>query len=156
MDEWLKQLQTQLHEAAKDSSDWFAEVSQQSNEVIESWVGASVETLQSIEERIESSIEDSLGPKIEQALENFDEQIDEAVDASIAFLYQDITPWVEETTAPITRTVNPWLQNHPACIGCKFYHGTSYGDEMLVCGMHPYGPEDRNCVDWESVWSESA
>ncbi|MEL6553664.1 MAG: hypothetical protein AAFQ63_09435 [Cyanobacteria bacterium J06621_11] len=149
MDEWLKQLQASLHEAAKDSSDWFADVSQQSNDVIEAWVASSIETLESVEK----SVENAVTPALEDALESFDTRVDEAVDASIVFLNEEFTPWIEETAAPLTRTVNPWLQHHPACIGCKFYHGTAYGDEMLVCGMHPYGPDDRNCEDWESVWS---
>ncbi len=145
MDEWLKQLQADIHEAAKDSSDWFAEVSQQSNKAIESLAEASLNAIESFEK----DLSDSITP----ALENFDAQVDEAIDASFLFIDQTLTPWIEETTAPLTNTVNPWLQNHPACIGCKFYHGTAYGEEMLVCGMHPYGPDDdRNCQDWESVW----
>ncbi|MEM9946752.1 MAG: hypothetical protein AAF810_11885 [Cyanobacteria bacterium P01_D01_bin.36] len=140
MDEWLKQLQADLHEVAKDSSDWFAEVSKQSNEMIDAVVEASVSALQ--------GMDDVMTP----ALEELGEQMDEALDASVVFVEQQLTPWVEKTSAPITHTVTPWLQNHPACIGCEHYHGTAYGEEMLVCGMHPYGPDDRNCADWESVW----
>ncbi len=144
MDEWLRQLQADIHEAAKDSSDWFADVSQESNKAIESWVESSLNAF----EVLEKGIEETLTP----AVENFDTRLDEAVDASVLFIDQKLTPWIEEATAPVTHTVTPWLQNHPACIGCKYYHGAAYGEEMLVCGMHPYGPEDRNCDDWESVW----
>ncbi|MEM6867938.1 MAG: hypothetical protein AAF528_06115 [Cyanobacteria bacterium P01_C01_bin.121] len=140
MDEWLKQLQADLHEAAKDSSDWFAEVSKQGNEMLDAVVEASVVTLQGVDEAITP------------AMEQLGEQMDTAVDASVEFIEQQLTPWIEQTSAPITNTVTPWLQNHSACIGCKYYHGMAYGEEMLICGMHPYGPEDRNCDDWESVW----
>ncbi len=45
--------------------------------------------------------------------------------------------------------VKPNSSHHPACIGCRHYHGRSYGGNLLVCGMHPYGWDDRNCPDWE-------
>ena len=147
MDEWLQQLQADIHEAAKDSSDWFADVSQQGNEAIEAWVESSLSAV----ETLENSLQQAITP----ALEDFDTQMDKAVDASIVFIDQTLTPFIEQTAAPLTNTVNPWLQNHPACIGCKFYHGNAYGDNMLVCGMHPYGPEDRTCADWASVWPQN-
>jgi hypothetical protein len=34
------------------------------------------------------------------------------------------------------------------CNGCKHLHGETYGGELLVCGMHPYGEEE--CGDFES------
>ncbi len=44
-----------------------------------------------------------------------------------------------------------------ACKGCKYYDGSSYGGNQLICGIHPYGPGDEsnpsqqptNCEDWE-------
>lgn len=148
MDEWLKQLQADLHEAAKDSSDWFAEVSKQSNEAIDAAVEASVSTLESVDKAI--------APALDQFGDQLVNQMDSAVDASVIFIEQQLTPWIEQTSAPLTNTAMPWLQNHTACIGCKHYHGTAYGEEMLVCGMHPYGPEERTCTDWASVWPSDA
>jgi ElaB/YqjD/DUF883 family membrane-anchored ribosome-binding protein len=140
MDEWLKQLQDNLNLAAQDSSRWLGEVSKEADQVLDQWAEISQETFQ--------EIQDSLDP----ALSELNAQIDSTLDASIAFLEQNLTPWIEETTAPLSCTINPWLQNHPTCIGCKNYHGSTYGDSMLVCGMHPYGPEENSCADWESVW----
>ena len=148
MDEWLKQLQADLHEAAKDSSDWFAEVSKQSNEAIDAAVEASVSTLESVDKAI--------APALDQFGDQLVNQMDSAVDASVIFIEQQLTPWIEQTSAPLTNTAMPWLQNHTACIGCRHYHGTAYGEEMLVCGMHPYGPEARTCNDWASVWPSDA
>ncbi|MGD1866430.1 MAG: hypothetical protein ACFB0D_17915 [Phormidesmis sp.] len=148
MDEWLKQLQANLHEAAKDSSDWFAEVSKQSNEAIDAAVEASVSTLESVDKAI--------APALDQFGDQLVNQMDSAVDASVIFIEQQLTPWIEQTSAPLTNTAMPWLQNHTACIGCRHYHGTAYGEEMLVCGMHPYGPEARTCNDWASVWPSDA
>lgn len=39
-----------------------------------------------------------------------------------------------------------------ACIGCAHYHGVSYGygdrRQMLVCGLHPFGWDEKRCPDW--------
>ncbi len=140
MDEWLKQLQTTLDEAAQTSTEWLAEFSQQADQVIERWVDGSLEVAQEIDQVI--------APAIEQ----LGNRVDGALDGSLVFFDEQIAPWLGETTAPLTHTVNPWLQNHPTCVGCRNYHGAAYGEEMLVCGMHPYGPEAETCPDWESVW----
>lgn len=140
MDEWLKQLQTTLDEAAQSSGEWLTEFSQQADQVIEQWVDSSLEAAKEIDQVI--------GP----ALEQLGDQMDTALDGGLVFFDQQVAPWVEETAAPITCTVTPWLQNHPTCVGCRNYHGAAYGEEMLVCGMHPYGPEAETCPDWESVW----
>ncbi len=44
-----------------------------------------------------------------------------------------------------------------ACQNCKYYDGSTYGGNLLVCGIHPYGPGDESdpatqptsCEDWE-------
>jgi hypothetical protein len=140
MDEWLKQLEDSVNSAAKDSSQWLTEVSQQAERAIEQWLDSSLEGLEGVDQAISP------------ALEQFSEQLDNALDAGLVFIDQQIAPWIESVSAPLTHTVTPWLQNHPTCVGCRNYHGGEYGDEMLVCAMHPYGPEDSTCEDWESVW----
>jgi hypothetical protein len=39
-------------------------------------------------------------------------------------------------------------QRPAACRGCQHYHGRSYGGQLLVCAMHPYGTEADQCDDW--------
>ncbi len=51
-------------------------------------------------------------------------------------------------TADDKRKANPL--KHPACVGCSNYHGHSYGGNLLVCAMHPYGWKNENCPDWET------
>jgi hypothetical protein len=45
--------------------------------------------------------------------------------------------------------VRPSASRHPACRGCQHYHGQMYGENLLVCGMHPYGWDGDDCPDWE-------
>lgn len=144
MDEWLKQLQEGLNAAAQGSTQWLSEVSRQADRVVEKWVDDSFDVLQEIEQEVERE----MGPTFAQ----FSDRFDSALDAGLVLFERQVAPWIEETTAPLVRTVNPWLQNHPTCVGCRNYHGAQYGDEMLVCGMHPYGPDGDTCEDWESVW----
>ncbi len=42
-------------------------------------------------------------------------------------------------------------QRPKACFGCRHYYGKSHGNAQLICAMHPYGPSDDDCQDWETV-----
>jgi len=136
-------LQRELKTAAKESSDWLAAVSAQTSTAVDEWVESSLE--------VAEEIDAALAP----TLAELNDRLDQAAESSFVFVEQQLMPWVEEVSAPMTRTVNPWLQNHTACIGCKHYHGTQYGNEMLVCSMHPYGSDEENCRDWDSVWDDA-
>lgn len=39
--------------------------------------------------------------------------------------------------------------NSKLCRLCKNYYGQRHGGNILICGMHPYGPGDENCDDFE-------
>jgi hypothetical protein len=65
-------------------------------------------------------------------------------------IYTDIEqPATFESEWPLTDLIQPSVQQYPACIGCRHFHGQSYGGNLLVCGMHPYGWDGENCPDWE-------
>lgn len=64
----------------------------------------------------------------------------------------DLEQWLASISQPLASTVDPLVNHHQPCIGCRFYHGQTYGDVMLVCGMHPYGPTADSCQDWQAVW----
>jgi hypothetical protein len=59
---------------------------------------------------------------------------------------------VEEGSRPLLQTLAPAVQSHTACVGCRNYCGETYGGNLLVCAMHPYGVEEETCPDWESTW----
>ena len=144
MDEWLKQLENDLYEVATASGKWLGQVTQEGEALIERWVDGSIDVIQ----EAEKSIEDNVAPAFLQ----LNDRVSESLDAALLFVDERVTPWVEQATTPVVNTVNPLVQNHPTCVGCRNYHGADYGHEMLVCGMHPYGPDDESCPDWESVW----
>jgi hypothetical protein len=64
--------------------------------------------------------------------------------------YWDLDDVTDEAEISFPDVVEPSLQQHPACIGCQHYHGQVYGGNLMVCAMHPYGWDDRNCPDWEA------
>jgi hypothetical protein len=88
---------------------------------------------------------------VEDALLELDDRIDEAF-APLADLALQVGVAVEEAMQPLTQTLNPLLNNHQTCVGCRHYHGQVYGDNLLVCGMYPYGCETPTCPDWEALW----
>lgn len=115
---------------------------------------------------------------VTEEVEKFFSDVTEAVDA-IALLSEEVAHQVQNTiTTEIDQFLNDLIQpvlevyfefeqlsfepewsipdtleppppQHPACVGCRHYHGQVYGGNLLVCGMHPYGWEAENCPDWE-------
>ncbi len=82
------------------------------------------------------------------------------IDAALDVWFQPLWSWlegvdeqVEQASRPFVQTVTPVLQDHPACAGCRNYHGEAYGGQFLVCAIHPFGVDEPNCPDWESVWN---
>lgn len=144
MDDWLKQLQSEFDTATREASELLEEVAKE----------AARETERAADQLIEasSSVIDEVDRVIGPAVRSWSDQLDDSLEAGFLYVDQHLTPWIAEVAMPVTHTVNPWLQNHQTCVGCRNYHGTAYGDEMMVCAMHPYGPETDSCRDWESIW----
>lgn len=42
-------------------------------------------------------------------------------------------------------------QRPQSCVGCHYYYGKHHGNAQLICAMHPYGPRDVSCQDWEAL-----
>lgn len=84
-------------------------------------------------DRFIESIDEWLAPPI-RVYTRFDVQWDDPAEG-----------WTESWYGP----VEPRSDYHPACVGCRHYHGSTYGGNTLVCGMHPYGWDGTDCPDWE-------
>ncbi len=60
--------------------------------------------------------------------------------------FEEPQPFNWEIPAPTKPVADP--TTHPACVGCIYYDGSTYGGNLLVCGMHPYGSNCDTCSDW--------
>lgn len=109
-------------------------------------VEAAIELVIDASEDLVEQLETAIPPDLEQRLNDFFDPILEA--------YLGLELQMEETVQPVVNTVEPLLNDHPACVGCRHYHGQSYNGTMLVCAMHPFGWEEEKCPDWESFWAD--
>ncbi|PNW44016.1 UNVERIFIED_CONTAM: hypothetical protein BEN50_01455 [Euhalothece sp. KZN 001] len=113
------------------------------NQEIESFFAEMEELPQLINEAI-VEMEETLT----EELEIFSQDCEEL----FTFLVTEIDETEEEESDSefvVTSKVYPDQNTHPACQGCRHYHGYVYGGNLFVCGMHPYGWDDENCPDWE-------
>ena len=60
--------------------------------------------------------------------------------------FEEPTPFNWDIPVPPKPTADP--ATHPACVGCIYYDGSTFGGNLLVCGMHPYGSNCDTCGDW--------
>ena len=145
MDDWLKQLQQDLQAVADNTINqterFLDELAEQTLELITPVLDAADDLADDLAEQVMENV----APPLSQALDQLEAQVEPWVGSAVS--------WCEQTMAPVHQTLTPWLQNHPKCAGCSYYHGESYGGEMLVCALHPSGPEEYDeCPDWDSVW----
>lgn len=50
---------------------------------------------------------------------------------------------------PARRQICRILERFQTCRGCRYYYGQADGGNLLVCAIHPNGPEEDECRDWE-------
>lgn len=138
MDSWAREFWVMMETIVDSIEQFVTEVAKDVEEVVDAVVGASEEFVEQLEAAI--------SPDLEQ---RFNELIDPILEAYLGFEVR-----MEETVQPVVNTVEPIMNDHPACVGCRHYHGQSYNGVMLVCGMHPFGWEEEKCPDWESFWPD--
>jgi hypothetical protein len=140
MSDWERNFMAWIDELAEQTETVLLDLSQDIESAIEE---TAQEVKTSFEQEIAPWLNQLLQPILETPLEfNFD--FDRAVD---------------DVVNPFRQTVEPTLNQHPVCVGCKHYHGQVYGGQMLVCGMHPYGVAegqavcaDKEAIDWQEPW----
>ena len=127
-----------LETMVTEVEQFFTEVVTDFGEMVDSFLEASEEVVEQVQTVFVVELEQRLGDLIDPILE----------------AYLGIELAVEETAQPMIHTVEPFLNDRLTCVGCRHYHGQTYGGTMLVCGMHPYGWESDKCPDWQSTWQE--
>ncbi len=136
MEDWSKNFFEVIETTVSDIDNFFNEITEEFSDVIDE--------LGKLSEEVTAEVHNNFIAEIEQYLNELIEPIVE--------VYLDIDFDIEEgeDIDYFVSYVQPSLEKHPACRGCRNYHGQVYGGNLLVCGMHPYGVEDETCPDWES------
>jgi hypothetical protein len=148
MDDWFVRLETALGQWATGIE---SEVDQLTDEVFDRLERCQKITDRLVDQAIDLGIDlgvEILGIAPRSELEATADRWGDEIIGWFFGLEQSVDQFVQRTD----QMVDPIANNHPVCTGCRHYHGQSYGGEMLVCGMHPYGCETETCPDWESTW----
>lgn len=130
-----------MNDLSKDIQAFLQQVVLQSEQLID----ASVDMLDQTLTQIEREVDEYVDPLVKEIEQGLDEILDPIVVDLIAFEHE-----LEELALPLTQRLYPLFDQQPACVGCRHYHGKTYGEAFLVCGMHPYGAPMDSCPDWES------
>jgi len=153
MDNWGKQLINWLNNA-ENEFNLFCE------QVNKDWEKSSTEV-----QKLLNDVSEEIEQNLPQDIENILTQADMFIEECITILVEEdplnlIQFWWDEEQSEIyneddniswfdVEKTNPNAEFHPACVGCRNYHGHTYNGNLLVCGIHPYGWDDENCPDWE-------
>ncbi len=120
---------------------------------MESWQKDFLQTMGMVTGEVEqffydlTEVVDGIAAEIDQVMADATEPILE--------LYLGLETVVGEAAQPIVQTVQPILEEHAACVGCRHYYGQVDGGNLLICAMHPYGCNSDRCPDWQSAWDQS-
>lgn len=172
MDDWSKQwfdvfneaLHTWTQNLTQDAERTFHEMTEQlaqaSDAVVQAtddWADQVQQAFEPEIDRIVEEINRTLEPweiTVESQVDDVADNIDQMIGPILTTLLAGVDHWLEEVSAPINSTVDPILQNYPTCTGCRHYYGQAHGGNMLVCAMHPFGPEaEAGCPDHDNIWT---
>lgn len=137
----------------KEHQDWFNLIktaAQEMGQLMQETVDAAVETaelMMQIPIVMAEQVEEAIATEIEHVLDQLAEWFQPPPPIHLSIWSQ--VEWQSSGVEPWIQTVDPEEGHQNACIGCRHYHGCIYNDNLLVCGMHPYGWEGDRCPDWE-------
>ncbi|MEO0406516.1 MAG: hypothetical protein AAF289_04115 [Cyanobacteria bacterium P01_A01_bin.135] len=140
MDDWFDELNRTVETVRQDVEFLVKEATDAAVEFTDSMI--------QISEVVGEQVQETLLTEAEQMIGLLMEQVDEWLGPGQFSLDIDLY-WQPDLGEPWVERVSPSATNHPACVGCKHYHGRIYSGNLLVCGMHPYGWEGDDCPDWE-------
>lgn len=158
MDDWQKDfweileiITTGIEQIFEDVNETVEVINQELDDIFEV---ITQEIQVSIGSEFDQFIQEFLQPIIELYLEPEDgvETENLAQNTLENQYFEDISDFfVEDGNKP-----NSIMSDNPACVGCAHYHGQFYGNNLLVCAMHPYGWDDQFCPDWQGYNHDSA
>lgn len=162
MDDWSERLWRSLDAIAQDTETWLqrmgdhlAEASNAFLDATDDWADELQRSLDPEVNRLVDEINRAVEPweeAVDAQVMDASEQINQVIDPVMDALVVSLGQWVETISAPVHSTVEPMVQNQPTCVGCRHYYGQAHGGNLLVCAMHPYGPEGEKCPDYEAFW----
>jgi gas vesicle protein len=136
MEDWMNVFET----VSNGIEQFFQDVSKDMSEAIDA--------LLELTDEFAEELDRTISPKLDQ----IDDQIVQWIEPMVLAL-TGLESTIDQAVEPVTHTVEPLLNQHPVCVGCRHYHGHSYNGVMLVCAMHPYGIVDGSdvCPDKEAT-----
>lgn len=140
MEDWQHEWSNFWEAVSTEVEQWLEGVAKEMNDATDGLIELS--------EEISDQIHQAISPSLDQ----FDDQLGEWMEP-FAVVLSRMDAILLEAAQPVTQTMEPLLNQHHHCVGCRNYHGQTYGGEMLVCGMHPYGvPEGvEQCPDKDTL-----
>ncbi|MBE9199776.1 MULTISPECIES: hypothetical protein [unclassified Nodularia (in: cyanobacteria)] len=129
MEQWQKDLAEMVETVADEVERFFLGMSEM------------VDVFFELTEEFSDQVQNSIATDIDQYLQ-------ELTDSNLE-IYWELEDVIGDSDPGFPYGVEPTLEKNPACVGCDHYHGQVYGGNLLVCGMHPHGWDDKNCPDWE-------
>jgi hypothetical protein len=146
---WFTDIQKNLESLYQNIDEDINQAINFVNQEIDQWLGECEEYIDEMTIELNDLMEETenfFQELIDMLWENDStEEIDEHND-NVNAPNEDWDNWFTNETY----SLKPDPEKHPACVGCNHYHGYTYGGNMLVCAMHPYGWENKNCPDWEA------
>lgn len=147
MDNWQQDWFKAFETIANDVGQVFEDIGREIADATDALFNFSEEVADEVEITL-VQIDEIVAPKLDQLDEQMAQWLDPVLQAMLG-----VQTTIDRAVEPVTHTVEPWLNQHPVCVGCRNYHGQQYGENLLVCAMHPYGVMEGadSCPDKEAV-----
>jgi hypothetical protein len=148
--DWFKTFETIAQEVGQFFEEVVEEVGREVADATDALFSVSEEIAEEVDQTL-VQIDELVAPKLEQLDEQLTQWLEPMIQAILG-----VQTTLDRAAEPVTHTVEPWLNQHPVCVGCRNYYGQEHGGAMLVCAMHPYGVMEGadTCPDKEPIrWS---
>ena len=141
MDDWQKDWWQQIEQISDNLEKFAIDV----NQAIDYFSEEITEAIEDLGEKIRESVESEVDHFVEEVNDFLSEN---NIEVEFDF-WVGIEDLVDDFDFVEVSQEQPGKDRNPACVGCHHYHGQTYNGQILVCGIHPYGVEGDQCLDWE-------